>query len=97
MLAAASSSVEIWHTLEPFGHAAMSLGCSFICARAQESIHVVTKLANGILHTSDVQPADDHPEELQRERLKEDRRREKGDKERETEMGGGERERQKNE
>lgn len=96
MLAAAASSVKIGHTLEPLGHAAMALGCSFTGAGAQESIHVVTKLTNGIFHTSDVQPADDHPEELQREReggmkrTEEERegRQRKGGRDRRTRKGG---------
>lgn len=66
-LAGAASSVDVWHTLEPLGHAAVTLGCSFTCVGAQEPVHVVTVLANAVFNASDVQPADDHPEELQRE------------------------------
>lgn len=83
MLAGAASSVDVRHTLEPFGHAAMALGFSFTVAGVQESVHVVTILVNGIFYTSDVQPADDHPEELRREREGGTKRREEGDKERE--------------
>lgn len=66
--AGAASSVDIGHALEPFGHAAVSLGGSFTRVGAQESVHVVAVLVNGVLYTSDVQPADDHPEELPGER-----------------------------
>lgn len=83
MLAGAASSVDVRHTLEPLGHAAMALGFSFTVAGVQESVHVVTILVNGIFYTSDVQPADDHPEELRREREGGTKRREEGDKERE--------------
>lgn len=39
--------------------------------RVQKSVHVVTVLTDGVFNTGDVQPADYHTEELQRD--KEDR------------------------
>lgn len=83
-MAGAAASVDIWHTVEPLGHAAVSLGRSFT-AGAQESVHVVAVLANGIFNARDVQPADDHPEELQRDRAREGRKEERG-RERESEQ-----------
>lgn len=62
------SSVDVGHTLEPFGHPAVTLGGSFARVGPEESVHVVAKLADGVFHAGDVQPADDHSEELPVER-----------------------------
>lgn len=89
------ASVDVGHTLEPFGHPAVTLGGSFAPVGAQESVHVVAVLADGVFHAGDVQPADDHPEELAVGGRGRDRKKMGGGKERrvtregrETERGG---------
>lgn len=60
-------SVDLRHANATFGHSALLLGCpeATTVHCVQQSILVVTKLSNGILHPRDVEPANDHTEELQ--------------------------------
>lgn len=59
-------SVDLWHANATFGHSTLLLGCPEATPVhcVQQSILVVTKLSNGILHPRDVEPANDHAEEL---------------------------------
>lgn len=62
--AAAASSVDVWHALEPLGHFAVRLVLSLRAVQVQQAVHVVAVLADGVLHAGYVQPADDHAKEL---------------------------------
>lgn len=60
----AAPSVDVRHAIKPLGDAAVMFGRSLSLTGAQETVHVVTKLTDGVFNTGDVQPADDDPEEL---------------------------------